>query len=758
MKAGIYGIIFTFITTLVIFSLVKKNNIGEISFPKSFSFRFLSNRSTEEITEYMCSKSSLDLVDFYKKTGPDYELDISNGSNVMNEIVKAVITNSSGIENIGIDQVKEYFSNSTKYIILLIAFIIFTILWTPYCFCVCCKCCLCCPDCCLKCPKIFTFSGIVLCALVLVNCFIGYSENGSIVNGVYGLGCSFLKIEQHLIKGDEFTKDKPYWIGINPIISKLKETSYNISTLGTKTQNIQKQLNSINELFAIFSKNLTNEYTERSTSTLKNPIPDEADFLPEKYYELYGPPTKEKTALYLINEEISKYHDYTFNGINAVISVINEATDKATSISTKINEITDSVDKSVKKVDTKIGEEIRKYDDLLDEIDSTSRSYMNILFTVNLILIIVIGVSLILILFCNCGKTLLCLSWVVLYALMLFSFLLGAIFGLIGSFVQDASACAIETMKDIKNIDKLSKDVKEIGDICLNGNGSLANSSLIPLDYDTEIVDNIYNLEVKIDEGITLIEDYDPVSIKENEKQYDTIKERPKLLLTQLQMALAYMQTYTDLSVSNTHISSSTPIYDEWEMNILDCVYDYSPHKKTQKRRLSEEKQMCLVLSEWNLEDIADRYKDIQSNDHTNILQQVEKYYNSINDFIVSNNELIGSIKEQNTAFNNSFSNIGKEEVKVLNGIKDIIIPFRDSYIEIVGDKSIFEILNCKFLKRDVTKVIEVLYDSFGSSFQVTATLFIMISCYELAITLVVLIVFASLKKKEIRSEYIEIK
>ena len=167
---------------------------------------------------------------------------------------------------------------------------------------------------------------------------------------------------------------------------------------------------------------------------------------------------------------------------------------------------------------------------------------------------------------------------------------------------------------------------------------------------------------------------------------------------------------------------------------------------------------MCLVISEWNLEDIADRYKDIQSNDGINILQQVEKYYNSINDFIVSNNELIGSIKEQNKAFNNSFSNIGKEEVKVLNGIKDIIIPFRDSYIEIVGDKSIFEILNCKFLKRDVTKVIEVLYDSFGSSFQVTATLFLMISCYELAITLVVLIVFASLKKKEIRSEYVEIK
>ena len=760
MKAGIYGIIFTFIATLVIFGLVKKNNIGEISFPKSFSFRFLSNRTTEELTDYMCSKSSSDLVGFYNQTSSDYEFEIPDGSSVMREIVKAFISNSSdvSVENIGKEQVKNYFTKSPKYIIILIIFILFTLLWLPYCFCICCKCCLCCPDCCLKCPNVFIFCGIVLCALILINCFIGYTENGSIVNGIYGLGCSSLKIEQHLIKGDEFTVNKPYWVGINTIITKLQETSHNISTLETKTKNIENQLKTIDELFTTFSENVTNEYTERSTSELKNPIPDEKDFLPLNYYKLYGPPTEEETALYLVQEEINRYHDYTFKGLEGVISVINNATDQATSISTKINDISNSLDTKVKDIDNKIGEEIRKYDDIIDQIDSYSRNYMNFLFSINLLLIIVVCVSLILLLLCKCGKLLLCISWVFLYLLMLSSFLLGAIFGLLGSFVQDASSCAIETIRDIKSIDKLNDDVKKVVDICLNGNGSLAQSNLIPLDYNTEIIDNIYNLEVKIDEGIELIEDYSPISIKENEKQYNKLKERPKMLLKELQTALVYMQTYTDLSVGDTHVSSSTPIYDEWEIHEADCIYTYSPHKETKTRRLSEENKVCLVLTEWSLEDITDRYKDIQSSDDINIIEQIEKYYNSINDFIVSNNELIGSIKEQNKAFNNSFNNIGKEEVKVLKGIKDIILPFRDSFIEILGKdgKSIFEILNCRFLKRDVNKVIEVLYDSFGSSFQVTAALFIMISCYELAINLIVLIIIAALNKQRIKSADID--
>lgn len=757
MKAGIQGIIFTLITTLVIFGLVKKENIGEISFPKSFSLRFLSsNKTTEQLTEDMCSKSSQDLKEFYEITPPNYVFSISNKTSVMKDIIKDVILNSTNI-NLEPNEIKnyviDYVKESPKYIISLVVFVLFLILWVPYCLCICCKCCLCCPDCCLKCPNVFIFCGIALCALILINCFIGYSENNSLVNGIYGIGCSVLKIEQHLIKGDEYTKEPPYWMGTNGIISKLSETGKNISSLGTKTKDLRDQLKTIDELLNTFSENVTKEYNVRKDSELKNPIPGEDDFKPI-YFNKYGPADKENTALYLVSQEIEKYHDYTFQGIDTVISVIENATSQTTTITKKIEEISNEVDTKVKDIDTKIANEIMKYDDYLDTVDSYSRNYMNLLFSIDLLIVLVIGVSLILLLLCKCGKCTLCVSWVFLYLLMLFSFLLGAVFGIVGSFIQEISGCAIETIKDLKSIDKVDDNVKNLVDICLNGNGSLAQSSLIPLDYNTEIIDSIYSLEVKINEGISSIEKYSPTSIKVNEEQYNEISERPKPYVIELQQALTQLQKYTDISKGDSYISSSTPISDEWEINEKDCVYTYSPRKQT--RRLSEENQICLLLKEWSMKDIAERYKNIKLTDNTNITQHIEKYYNSINSFITSNNELLTSIKEQNKVFNNSFTNIGKEEIKILNGIKGIILPFRDSYREIVGDKSIFEMLNCNFLKRDVNKVVEVLYDSFGSSFQVTATLFIMISCYELAITLIVLIIIAALNKKQTKSEDID--
>ena len=114
-----------------------------------------------------------------------------------------------------------------------------------------------------------------------------------------------------------------------------------------------------------------------------------------------------------------------------------------------------------------------------------------------------------------------------------------------------------------------------------------------------------------------------------------------------------------------------------------------------------------------------------------------------------SHYNLLNKIKDQNKVYNNSFISISKEEVNVLNNIKDIITPLRETFNEIVGDGSIFEILNCQFLKRDFNKVIEQLYNSFGSTFKVTSTLLLMISGFEIVMTLLILIIMTSLGKKE---------
>ena len=152
--------------------------------------------------------------------------------------MKDFLTDSSSAQNLGVDEVKEYFSKSPGYILILVLFIILCILFIPYVFCVCCKCCCCIPESCLNCQKLYIIAGLVFCGLALVNCFIGYSKNSGIIDGIYGLGCSILKIEYHLIYGYEYKSEKPFLAGIRGIIDKLNDASKNITALKNQTLNI----------------------------------------------------------------------------------------------------------------------------------------------------------------------------------------------------------------------------------------------------------------------------------------------------------------------------------------------------------------------------------------------------------------------------------------------------------------------------------------------------------------------------------------
>ena len=746
MKSGVLqAILYTLIGTLLIFTFVKNNISEKIPFSKSFSLRFLSNKTTEEITYEMCSNSSDDLIDFYQKNGPNYTFVPPSGSETINKILKDLVKSPSTTK-IGVEDAKEYFSHSPGYIFILVLIILLIILWIPYTICVCCKCCKCIPEVCLKCPNIMIIGAVILCGLVLINCFIGYSENSNILNGIYGLGCSALKIEQHLIKGDDYKSEKPYWAGINEIVNKLEETSNEISTLKDKTDEVKSQLKKIEPSFSDFAQNLTNEYNTRKDQKLKNPTPEGGEFTPD-YLLKYGPVTTKETALWAINEELSGFKTESFDNINTVIGVIDIA-EKTKDITVNIEEIKNDINRYVNDIDKTIGDQVRKYDTDLDLVNHYSRIAMNILFSVNLALGLGVGASLILILCCKCGNCILCISWFFLYALMILSFLLGAAFGLIGSFFQDISGGANNILKDLSSIN-IEQEYKDIAEICLHGNGSLAQSNLIDINIDTSIIDNIYNLENNITAGINEIEKYKFQSIETNEEIYQEIKSKPKAVVKELNYTLNEIQKYIDASSSSTYVSSKTLIYDEWEINKEDCNYNYiSP--KPNARNLLEENSSCLVITEWSLEGIQERYQNILSNkDEVVILDTVEKYYKSINEFMNSHNNLMNDIIDKNSEFNNSFISIGKEEIRVLENIKGIIKPFREIFEEIVGNGSIFEILNCQFLKRDVNKVLEQLYDGFGSSFKVTSNLLLMISVYELAMTLVILIVVTAVKKSE---------
>lgn len=99
------------------------------------------------------------------------------------------------------DQIIDYSKDNIFYNIILELFILFILLWIPYCICV----------------------FIKKCCCVSENC----SNNMKIL-----LFISILKIEYHLVHGDEYKKETLYRIGLSSIVDKLLSAKDETQVLG----------------------------------------------------------------------------------------------------------------------------------------------------------------------------------------------------------------------------------------------------------------------------------------------------------------------------------------------------------------------------------------------------------------------------------------------------------------------------------------------------------------------------------------------
>ena len=324
---------------------------------------------------------------------------------------------------------------------------------------------------------------------------------------------------------------------------------------------------------------------------------------------------------------------------------------------------------------------------------------------------------------------------------MLASLLLGCVLGITGSFIKDASSAVKNIMNKIDQIN--SNDKLYLLDICINGNGSLAHTDIVPTSFDTSIVDNIYNLEGNISKGIGIISDYNYLSIKTNDELYNKVLTNPTNFVLELKTALEQIKPYINSYVENTKIS--TDIKDTWVVNKEDCNNDYLPNNKNNLRNLllEEAQSCCLVITEWSAKDIEDRYKSLEPKDSKDVIL---KYHNSICQFMEENTALMKEIINKNNDFNAAFIEIKNSEINLLNNITNITTPLREIYEGNIGNGSIFEIMNCKFIKRDTNKIVEILYNKFGDTFKDTSIIFLVISFCEIILTIFVLTIMKALK------------
>ena len=741
-RSSIKIVLYTLLTTLLIFSLVKTNYSPKNKIIKPIVSRFLSTKTTEEMLSEMCKHSSSDLENFYKNNGPEYTFTPEGENDYLNKLLMNFANNSKF--EVGEDDIIGYSKDNSIYVIIIVLFILLIVLWIPYTFCICRKCCCCIPERCSDNLRIFLFIAIFLSAAIIICCFIGYSQNTDILHGIFGLGCSILKMENHLINGDEYTIEKPYWIGLSNVLTTLISTKEKLEEIGNDYENINNTLEQTKYSFDDFENDLEEEWNKRGVINVSSPIPDKGEINPD-YLQKYGPKELNDTCLGLMLIESSTFEDMSTTKMRKIVDVIN-IKDQLDKIMGNMTDITEELNKTVSKVEETISSGIGDYYDNFDEIDSIVRRIMNALFSLNLAIVIAFAVFIVLLLCCKFGGTFICIFWFFIYIFMLLSFLLGCVLGVVSSFVKDSSSAVKYLMNNTDQI--TSYDKIDILDTCINGNGSLSHTDIIPSTFNTSIIDDIYYLEKDISNGINFIQEYHLLSAKSNEELYNKVLDNPRNYESSLFSALNDVKLYINAYEDETKVVS--PINDYWVVNKEDCNNDYLPNNSLRNLLLAETDSKCLVITEWSEDDLKARYSELVPIDHDiNIIDEVIKYYNSISIFLKDNEQLINDIKAQNKVFNNTFERIKVKQIEVLNNITNIITPLRNLFKEYIVDGSIFEIMNCKFIKRDVNKVLEVLYNEFGGTFKTTSNLFLAISIGELALTIMVMFIMKSLKASQ---------
>ena len=378
--------IYALISTILIFGFMKSNISPKEKIIDPIIARLLATKSAEEMTHELCSKSSSDLENFYKENSPDYTFNPDSEDKFLNDLI-IKLANGSSLD-ISSNELVDYSKDSGLLIVVIILLVILFLLWIPYIICVCTKSCCCIPDSCLdKKMNCFLIVALVLSVAVAICCFIGYDQNTDILHGIFGLGCSVLKIENHLVHGDEYTKEIPYWIGLTPIVDKFLSTKVQLQKISDNSHSIETKKINITNLWEKINNNLTNEYSAKESKTISNPNPND-DKIKPSYIANYGPINETETSLGSIYRESEIYKSLSIELISNIIEVINIRNSELDETKKGIERLSEELNNSVTKIEDAIVSTIGEYYKYFDDVDSYVRKTMNILFSLNLAIVV----------------------------------------------------------------------------------------------------------------------------------------------------------------------------------------------------------------------------------------------------------------------------------------------------------------------------------------------------------------------------------
>ena len=618
-------------------------------------------------------------------------------------------------------------SNIMKYIIRIIPFVIFIVIgilsifgWIVCCTCYCCPCC-----CCNQTAKnqylcrLFSFLLFMGMSVVVIGLSsYGLIDLNNIMKSLNGMSCTVFKLYTEVINGQE-TEIIPKWTGVDNIKIVTSETTQTVDQIIADRDEIFLKKGQLTTKENIFNNNLENTVNNVKTKTIRV---EERELIPS-YVTNYYPIDKVGTTAYQIQFEFNqviKQAEDIINEADTSSSGVVKASDTLKTTFANVHSTIDNIESAFEKFSDSVGEPWMKYQKTITKYGKLG---INIFFgvLVGLSGLTIAFTSLFVILNIKCFKIFILIFWNIQVLIMIPTFIIGGIFGLIGIIGKDGTN-VVHYLTSVENLGSSSpriipENVREYMNICLNEDGDL--SKMFYLDGTNEI-QQLHQLRENLHSTKADLEKYTSSSAIDNNND----------ILTKSNI------TFTLISED-----IQTDYIDELNRNIKECNTDNNNEKVEDNEKLCGEyiitsfsdtlpedsNKKCFLFSQWTIQQLKDRFQ----NCHTK--EPIDKYLDIIESIQIQNFQIITEIKEMNSALNTQFIEVIDFVIAMLDEIDEkLIIPANQVLDQIGGDPKknfVATLLNCQFLSDHFKMIYTHIHDGLGKSFYNFAIIIETISC-----------------------------
>ena len=781
---------------------IKSEKRSEELFSKLIQKRKLEN--TNENTEEVCSRASDSLNEYYK-TGDLSEIDLDD------KPIKCEDKDKSYMQTL-IDLVREYADDDSSnggssssndrlrnlkgdldtdklidYLMRVLpfaVFLVFSILaifgWIICCVCCCCDCCCCC--CCKKegsnCKTICFIFTYVFYALVVAVSVYGLTQSKKIFVGLANTECSILKFFGQVLDG-EIKEEKPKWAGIsgiNDLIQRLMNTIRELetgalTTLENGIKNIDDNKHTFKGKMEDAGKSFYNGNNYKSDYS-KNYVGKGISNYPlEDTYVLdivktFGKKEEngytKNSSLYFWNEEFSLVAENADDYLKTAKKGFNEILNN--SFSTVMNSLQDGIDnldkitKPFTDANDEIGDILADYSESIDKYGKLS---VTVVFSVLMVMNIALGVLIILIyLFssqtcadCCCirclFKTCTHVLWNVLALMLILSFLIGSLLGLIGTIGGDAMSLVSYIMSEENFnsnkpliLNKIKGDAKKYIQRCIHGDGDISKE--LNLGDALDSFEDINNVEGNITKVINDFNDiknqcitYTKLSEELEKRKKITTETALLSILGENKEQERYPIEYTIFLERINELLDSNIKWSIKPSNTLSCNENlpdgasYHPYYCKPKNKITDTS--------------SDAYK------YAEILEDID------NMVAYANNEgkedsviqVIKNLKKDYEEYLSGYTKVLKDFLEIIHKVTDLVREYS-------GDDDAFSFLNGKFIGTNLKIILKYLKYSLGVDLYTVGVCLCVVGCslalsISSTILLIVLINIELKKNQEMR-------